>query len=52
MTQEKMYTLVLTGNQLDVIYDALEELSYSNDVEELVETISNLQHMIHESTKE
>ena len=51
MTEEKMYTLVLTGNQLDVIYDALEELRLSFDDEYQGESISSIQDVIVESCK-
>ena len=52
MTQQKMITLVLTDSQLDVIYDALEELRLCSDDEEEGETISSIQDKIFEICKE
>ena len=50
-SKQKMITLVLTDSQLDVIYDALEELRLSFDDEYQGESISSIQDVIVESCK-
>ena len=52
MTKQKMITLVLTDSQLDVIYDALEELRLSFDDEYQGESISSIQDLIFEACKQ
>jgi len=52
MTNEaKMFTLVLTEAEVDVIYDAIRELSYMTDDTETLELISDIENKIYnEST--
>lgn len=55
MTQqrsEKMFTLVLSDSELDVIYDALEELRLTFDDEYQGESISSIQDKLYEAVKE
>ena len=49
---EKLKTLVLSDSELDLIYDALEELRLCSDDEEEGETISSIQDKIFEICKE
>jgi len=49
---EKLKTLVLSDSELDLIYDALEELRLCSDDEEESETISSIQDKIFEICKE
>ena len=50
--KEKLYTLVFTDAELDVIYDALEELKLSYDDEYIGVSIGSIQNKVFESCKE
>lgn len=51
MTTAKMYTLVLTEAEVDVLYDALTEMGYNTDDTETLELISSIEGKIYnEST--
>jgi hypothetical protein len=51
MTEAKMFTLVLTEAEVDVIYDAIRELSYNTDDGTTLELISSIEDKIYnEST--
>ena len=50
--KEKLFTLVFTDAELDVIYDALEELKLSYDDEYNGESIGSIQNKVFEACKE
>lgn len=51
MTTANTYTLVLTEAEIDVIYDAIRELSYMTDDSKTLEVISDIENKIYnEST--
>ena len=52
MTKAKMYTLVLTEAEIDVLYDALTELGYSTDDYETLELISTVEGKIYNESKQ
>ena len=47
MTTEKMYTLVFTESQLDVIYDAINELNVMTDDPDTLEIISEISDLMY-----
>lgn len=49
--KEKLFTLVFTDAELDVIYDALEELKLSTDSEDESDTIGSIQQKIYDQCK-
>jgi len=51
MTTANTYTLVLTEAEIDLIYDAIREMSYMTDNSETLEVISDIENKIYnEST--
>ena len=51
MTEAKTYTLVFTDAELNVIYDALREMSYMTDDAENLELISDIENKIYQECK-
>ena len=47
MTTENMYTLVFTESQLDVIYDAINELNVMTDDRDTLKTISEISDIMY-----
>ena len=46
-----MINMEFSDNELDVIYDSLQEMLNSTDDDDLIDTILTIQNRIYESTK-
>ena len=50
MTQEKMYTLVLTDAELELIYDQLNMIELYDDSEENLELLRSINDKVYKET--